>query len=80
MNSTLKNTVVITGQLDLAKINARFIHISINMRYWQNYWQQHYGNRALKQKQRWEKHMDDLLTELGITDHINSNAIMQVRE
>lgn len=58
--------IKIDSEEKLLEVCRKFIHISVNMRYWQSQWKEHYGCVNRKHKEEWEEKMDKFLKELEV--------------
>lgn len=57
--------IKINSEEELKEIAATLLHLSVNMRHWQEQWHQHHGAVLLNKKKEWEKRMDEYLEKLG---------------
>jgi hypothetical protein len=57
----------IESEEDLIKEFKELMHISVNMRYWQKQWKEHYGAHNRVAKEKWEERYDNLLEKLNAT-------------
>lgn len=68
-------TVTVNTVEELEQLAAEMLHIMVNMRHAQNYWQEHYGSLAKRRKDHWQQKADDLLSRFGVEAHKNTDSI-----
>jgi predicted alpha/beta hydrolase family esterase len=57
--------IKVESEEELKEIAATLLHLSVNMRHWQQQWQEHHGSVLLNKKRDWEERMDEYLKKLG---------------
>lgn len=63
--------VKLKDEQELFEFAKELLHISVNMRYWQDQWHKNHGSVLLKQKNKWEKRFDDFIVELKTTRSVH---------
>lgn len=58
--------VKLKNEEELLEFAKELLHISMNMRYWQEQWKKHYGHSLLEQKKKWEKRYDDFVIKYQV--------------
>jgi hypothetical protein len=57
--------IKVNSEEELKEIAATLLHISVNLRHWQQKWHEEHGSRALERRHYWENKLDDYLAQLG---------------
>lgn len=71
--------IKIESEEQLAEKFIELAHVLHNLRFYEKYWNEHYGCDARRNMKKWQKKADDLLDSLGLTLHNNINAVKVVR-